>query len=172
MNAWLNEITGKSVTLKGNYWDKQGVWNDFALDNQLFHVPVYNQFHRWAWARMVKLSLPGTQSLHTHQITSYDTLSPPCLFNYFCTLSKLDFKFSFSWRPSHVGPPTPTCWVRTLYLLPHSSVSFCIYNYSTGCALPTTVSHKPFKDRGFCKMGPELRAGPVHLRLLGSLLIW
>lgn len=45
MNVCLNEITGESVTLKGNHGDKQGVWSDLALDNRLFCIPVYNQFH-------------------------------------------------------------------------------------------------------------------------------
>lgn len=47
MNVCLNEITGESITLKGNYGDKQGVWSDLALDNQLFRIPVYSQFHGW-----------------------------------------------------------------------------------------------------------------------------
>ena len=47
MNVCLNEITGESVTLKGNYGDKRGVWSDLALDNRLFCIPVYNQFHGW-----------------------------------------------------------------------------------------------------------------------------
>lgn len=138
MNAWLNEITGKSVTLKGNYWAKQGVWPDFALDNQLFHIPVYNQFHGCAWACTFKLSVPGTQSLPTHRVSSYNTPSPPYSFNYFFTLSKFDFKFAFSWGPSHIGPPTPTCWATTLYLLPHSSVSFCTIMYSYIDIVPIT----------------------------------
>lgn len=60
INECMTKWNRKKCHFKGNCWDKQGVWTDFALDNQLFHIPVHSQFHRWAWACMFKLSVPGT----------------------------------------------------------------------------------------------------------------
>lgn len=79
---------------------------------------------------LIRGSLRPPQSLHTHHVPNCNTLSPPCLFSYFSILSKFDFKFASCQRPSHISPPTPTCWFTTLYLLPHSSVSFCTTVYS------------------------------------------
>lgn len=137
MNVWLNEITGGSVTLEGNCCDKQGVWTNSALDSPLFHIPVYS--HRGLRSErgpaclsflclvLIRGSLRPPQSLHTHHVPNYNTLSPPCLFNYFSILSKFDFKFASSWGPSHISPPTPTCWFTTLLFAP---TLLCVFLYN------------------------------------------
>lgn len=130
---------------------------------------------------LIRGSLRPPGSLHRHQVPNYNTLLPPCLFNSFFALSEFDFKFASSWESSHLGLPTPTCWFTTLHLLPHTSVSFCATMYSciyvvsiirVLVVLCPPVSHKLFKDRGFCKVGSELRAGPEHMKLLAGFMIW
>lgn len=85
MNAWLNEITGKSVTFKGNYWDKQGVGTGFALDNQcfIFQCAITGEFTgergpaclSFLCLVLIRGFLKPPQHLHTHQVPL--TISSP-----------------------------------------------------------------------------------------------
>lgn len=71
--------------MERKYVVKQGVWTDVALHNQLFHILCTVDFTDGrgpAWLSFLSLVLirgapRPPQSLHTHQVPSYNTLSPP-----------------------------------------------------------------------------------------------
>lgn len=122
INTWLNELTGKKVSC----------WKETMEINKVFGLIlllIIDCFiFQCVWACMFKLSKLVLRA-SPHWVSSYDTLSPPYLFNQFFTLSNFDFKFAYSWGPSHIGPrPTHPHLLgcETVF----ASTLFCVFLYN------------------------------------------
>lgn len=148
INAWLNELTGKKVSC----------WKETMEINKVFGLIlllIIDCFiFQCVWACMFKLSKLVLRA-SPHWVSSYDTLPLPIY-----STNSLLFQILISSLPTPGGlptlahaPHTPTCWAVRLYLLPHSSVSFCTIVYSHIYIVPITrawlcpahpLNHKPF----------------------------
>lgn len=100
---------------------------------------------------LIRGSLKPPQRLHTHQVLLIIPSSLPVYSTTPPFFSKFDFKFASSWEPSHVSPPTATCWLTTPYSFPHSSVFFCTtvrsYIYIVSVTRALAVPSHPRKPR-------------------------